>query len=385
MFTDLLIKLFVCDDRRDSPTRRLAFGTLSGVTGIAVNFLLFMVKAVLALISGSVALGADAVNNLADCGNAAIALFGFRISAKPADEEHPFGHGRVEYVAALVVAVLVISAGLNFFKSSIQEIIEPVEIYTPPWLIVVTALTLLFKVWLAFFYRRIGEMIHSEVIKAQFTDCLCDLLTTLLVLVSMILPFFVDIPLDGYAGIVVALFTIVSGVSVLKTSTDPLLGTSPDSETVKKMQEILLRQPGILGVHDIIMHSYGPSVFFATAHAEIAKNGDLVSAHDILENAEVAVAKELPVHLLLHGDPFGAGDREIIYWRSRLEKTVAAFDPVFKVYDFRLEKDSVLSFHMLIPRTYALSGDEILFQLEQRMKQYSPEVRLQIKFVHAFV
>ncbi len=387
MLSEILIAGLVRDHRQtDDPTVRLRYGKLSGLVGIAVNALLSAAKIVLAIISGSVALGADALNNLSDAGGALVTLFGFQLSAKPADNEHPFGHGRMEYVAAVIISVLIISAGLNFFRTAIERIVTPQEIFAPNWLVVVTAATLLVKVWLAFFYREVGKRIASQALQAQFWDSLSDLLTTFLVVVSMVLPRFCPFPVDGIAGLLVAGVTVWGGISVLKNASDPLLGVVPDSQLVEKLRNVLLAQPGILGVHDIIIHSYGPALYFATAHAEVTKDGDLVHTHDILENAEVAVAKQLPIRLLLHCDPFGDADRETVQWRAKLERIVTAFDPVFKVYDFRCESEPpVLDFYLLTPRTYSLSNDEIHARLEKIMQEFDPRLRLNIHFVHAFV
>ena len=235
-----------------------------------------------------------------------------------------------------------------------------------------------------------AALIHSDVIRASAYDSLSDCLGTLVVIASLILNLYVDFPMDGCAGVVVACLILWAGVGVLKDTVSKLLGESPDHALVTELREKLLACPGIDGVHDIIIHNYGENSYYVTAHAEISCEGDRFSAHDILENAEVTVAKSIPVHLLLHGDPYSKADPEVIYWRSRLENTVAEYHSEFKVYDFRLVKDEnekvkKLSFHLLTPRNYAVPAEEILALLQDKMRIYDPVLELEIQFLNSYV
>ncbi len=387
MLTHLLIRLFVrnhalCQD----PVVRLRYGMLSGAVGIAVNLILSAIKMTAAILSGSIALGADAVNNLSDAGSSVITLTGFKMSGKPADNEHPFGHGRIEYVSALIVATIIISVGVNFFKEAVVRIIHPVATLNDWPLIALIAGTLLFKVWLFFFYRAIGKKIDSTILKAQAFDSLSDLISTVIVLVGLIASRYTAFPVDGVTGVVVAVFIIWGGIDLLLGAANPLLGVPPDAELVENLRKCLLAQKGIHGVHDVIMHNYGPNLYFATAHAEVDHGGDLVSMHDILENAEVAVAQELPIRLTLHCDPFSNDDQLVKKWRVRLENAVGHFDPVFKVYDFWVdEKQKTLHFHMLTPRTYSCSNEEICCTLTAMLAKFDPDVKLAIQFIYAYV
>ena len=240
------------------------------------------------------------------------------------------------------------------------------------------------------FYRYVSKLINSDVVKAAAYDSLSDCLGTIIVIGAMIGSKYTTFPLDGLAGIIVAGMIFRAGGEVLKDTISKLLGEQPDKQFVEKIKEVILSMPGIDGVHDIIIHNYGENSFYVTAHAEISNIGDRLSAHDILENAEVEVAKKLPVHLLLHGDPYNKSNPEVIFWRSRLENCAAELDSELKIYDFRLIKNEsgevcALSFHMLVPHRYALSEDELLEKLESCMQNYKADLKLEISFQRSFI
>ena len=391
MLTSVILKFTVpgYGEKLDQSSR-IRCGIVSGITGIVCNGILIIIKLILAITTGSIAIAADAVNNLSDAGSGIITVAGFHLSSRPPDAEHPFGHGRTEYVAGLVVALLVVVLGVTFLKDSITSVFRPKEISVSTISIIILSSTVLIKCWMFFFYRKVSILINSDVVRAAAYDSLSDCLGTLIVIVSLILSKFVKLQLDGYAGIIVAAMILWAGASVLKDTISKLLGEPPDYELVKKVKETILSCPGIDGVHDIIIHNYGENSYFVTAHAEISCEGDRFSAHDILENAEVIVAKELSVHLLLHGDPYDKNKPEIILWRSRLENAVAMFDSELKVYDFRIEKDSQnipceLAFHLLTPHKYADMENELHTQLQNRMQEYQQNMKLTIRFIKSFV
>ena len=391
MLTSLILKMSIpgFGGVLDSQAR-IRCGIVSGITGIVSNIILITVKIILAISSGSIAIAAEAVNNLSDAGSGIITVAGFHLAARPPDAEHPFGHGRTEYVAGLVVSILVIGLGMMFFKDSIMAMIRPTELKADIITIAVLSSTILVKCWMFFFYSKVSKLINSGVIKAAAYDSLSDCLGTLIVVASLILSRYTSFPVDGCAGIAVALMILWAGGNILKDTVSKLLGESPDYELVEKIKNTILSCPGIDGVHDIIVHNYGENTYFVTAHAEISSEGDRASAHDILEHAEVVAAQELSVHLQLHGDPHDKTHPEIIYWRSRLENAVAAFDSEMKVYDFMLKKnndDSVagLDFHLLIPRRYSEVEEELKKQLQQKMQSYQADIQLSIRFVRSFV
>ncbi len=390
MISSLLIKLFVHDNQHpEIPRVRFAYGMLSGGVGVVVNILLFIVKIVIGLLSGSIAICADAVNNLSDAGSSLVTLFGFKLASKPADNDHPFGHGRLEYIAGLIVALLIIAVGLNFLKESVLRIFRPVKPDLDGLMLGIIIGSMLFKVWLFFFYRKVGKIIKSETVFAAAFDSLSDLAATFVAVAAAIAGRYTDFPVDGCAGVVVAVMILIGGGKVLRETVSPLLGEIPDHELVDKLKNCLLNCPGICGVHDIIIHNYGPNMYFATAHAEVNREGELLAMHDILEDAEVEVAKQLPVKLVLHCDPYNTEDPKVKEWRARCENAVGEFDRKFKLYDFRLlepeNKPREAHFHLLIPRSYIFSNEEIKEKLLEKIRVYDPEIIIDIEFVNAYV
>ncbi|MCI7643730.1 MAG: cation diffusion facilitator family transporter [Lentisphaeria bacterium] len=387
--TALLLRIFVPDYKHpEKASVRLQYGLLAGFVGIAVNILLFIIKFFIGLLAGSVAMAADAVNNLSDAGSAIIMVLGFKLSAKPADNEHPFGHGRLEYVAGLIVAVIIVAVGFDFLKEGVIRIFTPVRPEADNTLLCIFGGTLLFKVWLFFFYRGLGKQVKSEILRAVAFDSLSDLLSTSAVLGAVIGGKFTDFPIDGCAGVLVALLVIWGGIGIMRDTINPLLGALPDRTLVEELKRRLLACDGICGVHDIIIHNYGPNQYFATAHAEVNRNNQLTAAHDIMEAAEVKIAQTMPIRLLLHCDPYNTDDPVVIRWRSRMEEEVMKFDCKFKLYDFHLDKIppcGVLHFQLLIPRNYALDEDEIRRCLSEAMQVYDKQISLHIDFNYAFV
>ncbi|MBE6378842.1 MAG: cation transporter [Lentisphaerae bacterium] len=391
MLTEIILSAAVPGYKKNlTPEMRIKCGIAGGITGIVCNVFLAIVKFTLAVISGSVAAGADAVNNLSDAGTGLITVSGFRLSSRAPDAEHPFGHGRTEYVAALIVALLVMGLGVTFLKDSIVSLFRSSDAEFSKAAIIIFSSTILVKCWLFFFYRKLAGLIKSDMLKAASYDSLSDCLGTLIVVGAMIGSKYTVFPLDGWAGIVVAGMIFWAGGGVLKDTISKLLGEQPDKELVEKLKSVILSIDGIDGVHDIIIHNYGGNSYYVTAHAEISSTGNRLSAHDILENAEVEVAKQLPVHLLLHGDPYNKSNPEVIFWRSRMENCAAELDSELKIYDFRLIKDDsgavcALSFHLLVPHRYALSETELLEKLESCMQNHKAGLKLMITFQKSFI
>ena len=304
MLTKLLIKLFV-KHRSNQPqaNNRLAYGSLSGYVGITVNVFLFLLKLIIGLISGSIAITADAINNLSDAGAGMVTLLGFKVAVKPPDREHPFGHGRAEYIAGLIVAVIIIAVGLDFMKESVMRIFNPLPIDANNLILAIYAGTLLIKLWLFYFYRTIDKAIESKIIRAAAFDSLSDIGATFVILLAIFSTQYTTFPIDGCAGTVVATLVIIGGIGILRDIISPLLGECPDDIIIDELKERILSCPGIYGVHDIIIHNYGPNQHYVTAHVEVDFNEGLISAHNTMKNAESEVAKNMPVRLLLHCDP----------------------------------------------------------------------------------
>ncbi len=386
---ELLIQLFVKNNKDTTlPSVRTAYGILAGWVGIFSNIVLCLVKLVIGIFSGSIAISADAVNNLSDAGSSAITLIGFKMAAKPADDEHPFGHGRIEYVAGLVVAIIIVAVGLNFLKTSFERIIHPAEVEITAVALLILLLTLPVKLWMFFFYRKVARRIDSETVHAVAFDSLSDILTTSLVILSLIVSRFTDLPVDGCAGLLVALFIVTGGIKVIREIINPLLGECPDRRIVDELKTRLMECEGIEGVHDIILHNYGPNRYFATAHAEVSPNTNAVYLHDILEAAEVEIARRLPIRLLLHCDPFSSQNPELKQWRTRTEDIIGALDPNMQVYDFRLaeqENRPHIEFSLLIPRKYSRAEDKLIQKITGLLQKDHPELDVKIELTYSFV
>ena len=382
MLQKLLIRCFVRDcENTESPAVRLNYGIFSGCTGLAVNILLAALKFAVGLLSGSVAIATDAVNNLSDAGNSVVTVFGFKLAAKPADREHPFGHGRIEYIAGVVVAVIIMAMGLNFLTESVQRIIHPRAVRMSPVLTALITGSLLCKAWLFFFYRRIGSLIDSHTIRAMAFDSLSDIAGTSVILLAVIAGQFTTFPVDGGAGVLAALLVLYGGGKILRETISPLLGEPPGPELVEELRSRLLQCRGIRGVHDIIMHNYGPYHYFATAHAEVNLDADILAVHDMLESAEVEIGRHMPVHLLLHCDPCSTSDPEVRAWRSKVENFIADLDPLYKVHDFRLRRNDdglCLDFHLLVPYGCPAEKEEIEKKLTAALPSPAPRVQITV-------
>ena len=389
MFFDWPLRLFTAKhDPADIASVRNASGVCAGWTGVAVNALLAGLKFAVAVYTGSVAIAVDAVNNLSDAGSGVVTAIGFKIAGMPADDEHPFGHGRMEYIAGLIVAVIVIAVGLNFLKESFVKIFDPSEVRIDLFAGAFLLFAIFGKFWLFGFFRAVGDKTGSPAIKAAALDSLSDLGVTSLVLISMFAGQYTRFPVDGAAGCLVAVCVIIAGVKVLREIVHPLIGARPEQELVEDLTGRLLQCPGICGVHDCIIHNYGPGLYFATAHAEVDCRNDVVTAHDLLENAEVEIARSMSIVLVLHCDPFNVDDPVVLFWRRQLENAVSELDDRFKIYDFRFSADSGrpdIRFHLLVSRNDMACQNEITRHLEQILHRIDPQATLGINFVNAYV
>ena len=388
MLTELLIrKCIPGHDRPDDPQVRLRYGMFCGYAGLAVNIALFLLKSGIGFLTGSVAIAADAVNNLSDAGSSVATVFGFKISAAPADHDHPFGHGRVEYIAGVIVAVIIIAAGLNFFKESIHRIVAPGEVVVGPVPLALLAGSILLKVWLFVCYRRIGGLIGSQTVRAAAFDSLGDMICTAIVLLAAAADRWTAFPVDGCAGLLAALFVLVGGGKILRDTVDPLLGEAPSPEFVRELKCRLLLCPGILGIHDIIIHNYGPNRYFATAHAEVDPDNDLLTVHDMLESAEKTIAAQMPVRLVLHCDPRSAFEPRIRQWRERVGAELEKLHPGLQAYDFRIKDEPsgpVLSFDVLVPRGATAETDRFRDALTAALSAGTDAPGFRITFVPSY-
>ena len=337
----LLGRLFIKNSRDfKNPLVRRAWGTLVSVVGILVNVLLFAAKFAIGTLTGSISIRADAINNLSDAGASIISLFSFKISAKPADRAHPFGHARMEHVASLIVSFFILFIGVELVRDSIGKLLDPSPVSFDTLTVIVLSLSILLKLWLALFNRTVGKRIDSDVMRATATDSLSDMGATAAVLLasvlSLLLPEGVALYVDPVMGILVAILIFVAGIRVLLDTKNAILGTAPDEETVAAMMQIVEEYPEVLGVHDLIVHNYGPSRTLASLHIEVDGKKDIFRSHDIIDLIERRLAEEAHVICTIHMDPIIRDDPEVRKWQEITKRIVAEIDPRIGVHDFRM-------------------------------------------------
>lgn len=386
--TKLLIKLFIKDSSNTkNPKVRAAYGMLCGVVGIAVNLILTAAKFFIGSLTGSISITADAINNLSDAGSSIVTLVGFRVAQKPADKDHPYGHGRIEYIAALIVSFLVLLMGFELLKSSIQKIQapQPVQFSTAAFIILV--LSIFFKLWLAYFNHAVGKRIHSTANKAVVADSLSDTAATGAALISLLISKFSDAPVDGWFGLVVAGFILYSGVSILKDTITPLLGQPPAKEFANEIQDKILSYEGVAGVHDLIIHDYGPGRLFASAHAEIPANLDVMKSHDTIDLIERDILKEYDMLISIHMDPVIVDNDRINFLKLLVKNTAEQIDPGISVHDFRVVEGPThtnLIFDAVVPLDMKQHDCEIQDLFCEKLSKIDERFFCVITIEHAF-
>ncbi len=377
MLTKWLIHRFVNDSENVRDTQvRGAYGKLAGIAGISANVVLFFGKLLAGALSGSVAIIADAFNNLSDAGSSIVTLVGFRLSAAPPDKKHPFGHGRMEYLSALTVAALIMLAGFELASSAVDKIIHP----TPTEFSWISALILVasidMKAWLAKFNRTIGQRIGSEALAASAADSRNDVICTGVVLLSSCLSLFVDIPVDGWVGVAVAVFVIWSGFSVMRETVSPLLGEAPDPLLVQDIRDRVLAQEGIVGVHDLIVHNYGPGRCIVSLHAEVPSHEDIWHSHELIDTVERRLSEELNIIACIHMDPVDTQDERVSNLKILTETVLQDIDSSLSLHDFRVvfgEQRSNVIFDVVVPYTYQ-AVDELQPEVERRLQVVDPHL-----------
>lgn len=382
--TNFLLQRFVrgWEDTGD-PAVREAYGRLAGLTGLCCNVLLFLGKFLVGTVTGSVAIAADAVNNLSDASSALVTLIGFRLAAKPADDGHPYGHHRIEYLAGLAVAAMILLIGAELVKTSVGKILHPEVVDCSATAVIVLAASILLKLWMARFYRTLGTKIASPALLATAADSRNDVITTAAVLLCTVLSALTGLRLDGYVGLLVALFILWSGIGIARGTIDPLLGEAPDETLVHAISEEIMGCPGILGLHDLMVHDYGPGRRFASAHAEVDAHMDIMDAHELLDNIEHDVRTKLRVDLVLHCDPIITDNPEVNALRAQVEEFLAEQDPRLAIHDFRIVRGSGhtnVIFDLVTPFALEAKAGQIRQALEQALccggKTYSVVMRV---------
>lgn len=359
----LLSKLFIKDrDKLHLPHVRQAYGVLCGAVGILLNVLLFAAKLFAGSLVGSIAITADAFNNLSDAGTSLITLIGFRLAGRKPNPAHPFGHGRIEYIAGLVVALAIVMTGFELGRSSLEKIINPEPIEFSWVAIVILALSVLTKLYMVRYGRGIGRKINSSAMKASAMDSLGDSIATTLVLFSTLLAHFTGVNIDGWCGMLVALFILYAGVSAVRETIDPLLGQPPEPQFVAQIEEIVTSHDNVLGIHDLIVHDYGPGRVMISLHAEVPATGDILELHDMIDNIEHELAGKLGCMATVHMDPIAHNDETVASERERVRGIVKGIDDQLDLHDFRMitgPTHTNLVFDVMVPHKYPLSDVEL--------------------------
>jgi cation diffusion facilitator family transporter len=354
--TALLLKLFAKKYKNKSENNlRDAYGRLSGVVGIIANLFLFLIKIIAGILSSSVAVIADAFNNLSDAGSAIVTLVGFHLASAPPDKEHPFGHGRMEYITAMAIAAMILFAGFELAKSSVSEIINPTQTSFGTLSFIIITISILVKLWLMLFYKKIGSNINSETLWAAAIDSRNDAICTAFVLISAIISLFAKINIDGYIGASVAVFVMWSGISVLKDTVSLLLGQAPDPELVQNIKNTVLSYDKIIGLHDLIVHNYGPTKRIISFHAEVSCEEDLMHSHDLIDCIERDLMEKYNAVVCIHMDPVDTKDERIKELRTFVEGILKKIDTAISMHDFRVvfgETHTNLIFDLVVPFNY---------------------------------
>lgn len=377
--TDLILRIFVRDHKNtEDPAVRDKCGRVAGAVGIVTNFLLFLMKIIVGTVFHSVSVTADAVNNLTDSGSSVVTLTGFKMASKPADEKHPFGHARIEYLSGVIVSFIVIFLGLQLGMSSIEKILTPEENALTPVALVVLVISILAKLWQCLFYRKVGRMIKSESVEATSKDSRNDVIATSVVLLGAVITMLTGVNLDGYMGAAVALFIVFSGVQLTISTADPLLGQAPEGELVQTITEKMLSYPGIIGMHDLAVHNYGVGRCFASAHCEVDAKNDILVSHDLIDNIERDFSRDLGIHMVIHLDPVIVGDARTDALHCKVQSLVTALYPTVTIHDFRViwgVTHSNIVFDAAVPFAVKDSDAVITQKLEAEIQKLDPEYR----------
>lgn len=386
---DLLIKLFVKDHQNFSDFKvRERYGKFAGMAGIASNFSLFLIKITTGILFNSIAITADAINNLSDSGSSLVTLLGFKISGKPADEEHPYGHARVEYLSGLIVSFIILFLGIQLIQSSVAKIIHPQTAKFSMITVLVLVVAILIKLWQCLFYRKIGKIIDSTTLIATSVDSRNDILATSTVLIAAIITQWTGFNLDGYMGVAVALFIMVSGVRLVMDTSNPLLGMAPTKELVDSIYQRILSYDNIIGLHDLAVHSYGAAQCFASVHCEVSATQDIMVSHDLIDNIERDFLKDYGIHLVIHLDPIVINDPKTNELKVVVKKLIEQISPEISMHDFRVVwgvSHSNLIFDVVVPFDFHLGEDELIELISEEIYKINISYHSVITVDHNYV
>lgn len=372
--TEFLVKQFVKNYQNTEDTQvRTSYGILSSCVGIVCNVLLFAAKLAIGMLMNSLAIMADAFNNLSDAASSIISFVGVKMAGKPADKEHPFGHGRIEYIAALIVAFLVIEVGITCLQSSFEKLFHP-EAIAFDWISFgILLLSVGVKLWMSLFNRKLGKRIDSKVMLATAADSAGDVIVTSATLASILICYFTSVNIDAFTGLAVSVLVIWSGISIARDTLEPLIGQRPDPELYRQIQEMVESYDGIVGTHDLIIHNYGPNRSMASIHAEVPRETDIEVSHEIIDRVEREVARKLNIFLVIHMHPVEIHDEKVLAVKAKLNGVIRALDPDLTFHDFRVvngQEQINLIFDLVIPFSYSQDeADKVVHQVKSLMKE----------------
>lgn len=360
---DFFVKRFIQNSTEvENPTVRKAYGTLSSVMGIICNIVLFCIKYFAGALSGSIAILSDAFNNLSDCASCLVTFFGYKMAAKPADKGHPFGHGRIEYLTSLLIAIFIVLMGVELLRDSVKKLLSP-EPVTFHWLVLCILLfSIAVKLWMAFFNRKLGKRIGSSVMIATAKDSWSDVLATTATLVVLIVSLFTEIPLDGWMGILVSLFILKTAYDIIRDTVDDLLGKPADAELVQQICKLIRTNEEILGIHDLVIHNYGPGKMIGSCHVEVSSQSNFVAIHDKIDRIEHQIQEQLHINMTIHMDPIELDNAQVNACREMLLQVLHQLDPHLHIHDFRMVSGAThtnLIFDLVVPFDCAYKDDKL--------------------------
>ena len=385
----ILAKRFIKDyNNMKSPHVRHSYGMLCGIMGIFLNLVLFIGKFLAGTISHSIAITADAINNLSDAGSSFITLAGFKMASQKPDPDHPYGHGRIEYLSGLFVSLLIILMAVELLKTSVNKIIHPTETSISLLVMIILAVSILVKLYMSFYNRNIGKKIDSSALLATAADCRGDMISTLLVLISSAISYFFGFQIDGYCGLLVGLFILYSGFNAAKDTIDPLLGKAPDKEYVEKIEEIVTSHDLILGIHDMMIHDYGPGRVVVSLHAEVPSDGDILEMHDLIDHIEHDLSQMCNCEAVIHMDPISVNDPETAALKEQLRIIIKDIDENLQFHDFRIVKGPThtnLLFDVLVPYKFPVKDSELIVMIDRKVKELDPTYFIVVKVDHTYI
>lgn len=372
----LLSRIFIKDYTNTSDsTVRQAYGMLCGFVGICFNILLFIGKFVAGTLSHSIAITADAFNNLSDAASSVITLIGFKLAGQKPDSDHPFGHGRVEYISGLLVSVLILVMAFELLKSSVTKILHPEELSFSPLIVAILVISILVKFYMSFYNRKIGKKINSAAMMATATDSLSDTLSTTVVLLATIVSHFSGLAIDGYCGILVGLFICFAGINAAKDTISPLLGQAPEPEFVQQINDIVMSHEGVMGIHDLIVHNYGPGRVLISLHAEVPADGDILTMHDMIDLIEHELRDTLRCNAVIHMDPICTNDEETTHLKHMVAGYLNEIDSTITMHDFRIVQGPThtnVIFDVVVPYRFRMSDNELVQTITAKIQEENP-------------